>query len=276
MGDEGESVDMGQQQMAFDRSDTKTDAAPILCLDQVEVIYPNGTVALQPTTVDFEDGELTVLLGPSGAGKSTLLRTLNLLVRPTSGAVLSREIGTLDATQSIRAHRRDTAMIFQQHQLIGRMGAMHNVLLSRLGRHSFWRTLVGFSEEERRLALECLTRVGLFEKALTRCDSLSGGQQQRVGIARALAQEPKMILADEPVASLDPASSERVLNVLRSICKEDRIPVIVSLHQLDYAKAFADRIIGLAGGQIVFDGPPTQLSETDLTQIYGSTGQDAT
>lgn len=153
---------------------------------------------------------------------------------------------------------------------------MHNVLLSRLGRHSFWRTLVGFSEEERRLALECLTRVGLFEKALTRCDSLSGGQQQRVGIARALAQEPKMILADEPVASLDPASSERVLNVLRSICKEDRIPVIVSLHQLDYAKAFADRIIGLAGGQIVFDGPPTQLSETVLTQIYGSTGQDAT
>lgn len=98
MGDEGELVDMGQQQMAFDRSDTKTDAAPILCLDQVEVIYPNGTVALQPTTVDFEDGELTVLLGPSGAGKSTLLRTLNLLVRPTSGAVLSREIGTLDAT----------------------------------------------------------------------------------------------------------------------------------------------------------------------------------
>ena len=250
MGDEGESVDMGQQKMAFDRSDTKTDAAPILCLDQVEVIYPNGTVALQPTTVDFEDGELTVLLGPSGAGKSTLLRTLNLLVRPTSGAVLSREIGTLDATQSIRAHRRDTAMIFQQHQLIGRMGAMHNVLLSRLGRHSFWRTLVGFSEEERRLALECLTRVGLFEKALTRCDSLSGGQQQRVGIARALAQEPN--------------------------CKEDRIPVIVSLHQLDYAKAFADRIIGLAGGQIVFDGPPTQLSETVLTQIYGSTGQDAT
>lgn len=256
--------------MAFDRSDTKTEAAPILCLDKVEVIYPNGTAALQPTSLDFQDGELTVLLGPSGAGKSTLLRTLNLLVRPTSGTVLSREIGTLDATQAIRAHRRDTAIIFQQHQLIGRMGAMHNVLLSRLGRHSFWRTLVGFSAEERRLALDCLTRVGLFEKALTRCDSLSGGQQQRVGIARALAQQPSLILADEPVASLDPASSERVLTKLRDICKEDGTPVILSLHQLEYARRFADRIIGLAQGRVVFDDVPDRLDAAALSAIYGT------
>ena len=258
--------------MPFDAENDPVNAAPILSLARVEVVYPNGTRALRPTDIDFRDGELTVLLGPSGAGKSTLLRTLNLLVRPTAGEVRSRDIGVLDSTRLIRQHRRDTAMIFQQHQLIGRMAAMHNVLMSRLGRHSTWRTLIGFSANEKRLALDCLTRVGLFEKALTRCDNLSGGQQQRVGIARALAQQPKMILADEPVASLDPASSERVLNVLRSICKEDHIPVIVSLHQLEYARSFADRIVGLSGGAVVFDGAPGQLTESALSQIYGPNG----
>ena len=201
-------------------SDAEADGAagePIIRLRGVEVIYPNKTVALKPTDLDLTDGQVTVLLGPSAAGKSTLLRTLNLLVRPTSGEVFSRDIGALTKQSQIRQHRCGTAMIFQQHQLIGRMTALHNVLISRLGRHSVWRTMLGFSQTERRLALDCLDRVGLFEKALTRCDNLSGGQQQRVGIARALAQEPKMILADEPVASLDPASSERVLTVLRSI-----------------------------------------------------------
>lgn len=262
--------------MAFDAKQAKRTLEPILKVDRATVVYPNGTVALNETSIDFADGELTVLLGPSGAGKSTLLRTLNMLVRPASGVVRSRAIGALSDKSMIRAHRRDTAMIFQQHQLIGRLSAMHNVLMSRLGRHSFWRTLIGFSEAERRLALDCLERVGLFDKALTRCDSLSGGQQQRVGIARALAQEPKLILADEPVASLDPASSKRVLNVLRSICVQDQIPVVVSLHQLDYAKEFADRIIGLTGGDVVFDGSPAQLSESALAQIYGDHDQDLT
>jgi phosphonate transport system ATP-binding protein len=262
--------------MAFDAKQAKRTLEPILKVDRATVVYPNGTVALNETSIDFADGELTVLLGPSGAGKSTLLRTLNMLVRPTSGVVRARAIGALSDKSMIRAHRRDTAMIFQQHQLIGRLSAMHNVLMSRLGRHSFWRTLIGFSEAERRLALDCLERVGLFDKALTRCDSLSGGQQQRVGIARALAQEPKLILADEPVASLDPASSKRVLNVLRSICVQDQIPVVVSLHRLDYAKEFADRIIGLTGGDVVFDGSPAQLSESALAQIYGDHDQNLT
>lgn len=133
--------------------------------------------------------------------------------------------------------------------------------------------LTGFSPAERRLALECLDRVDLFDYALTRCDSLSGGQQQRVGIARALAQEPKMILADEPVASLDPASSHRVLTMLRSICKEDRIPVVVSLHQLEYAREFADRIVGLVDGRVVFDGPPARLGQREIQQIYESRHQ---
>ena len=241
---------------------------PIIRLRGVGVIYPNNTAALMPTDLDVADGQVTVLLGPSGAGKSTLLRTLNLLVRPTSGEVQSRGIGPLTTRKLIREHRRDTAMVFQQHQLIGRMPAMQNVLMSRLGRQSGWRMLTGYSQAERRLALECLNRVGLFEKALTRCDSLSGGQQQRVGIARALAQEPKMILADEPVASLDPTSSRRILTVLRTICKEDRIPIVISLHQLEYAREFADRIVGLAQGEIVFDGPPARLDEQMLSLIY--------
>lgn len=248
----------------------KHSATDILNLQGVEVVYPNGTRALSATTCQFADGELTVLLGPSGAGKSTLLRTLNMLTRPTAGVIAASGLGSLKTANDIRAHRRDTAMIFQQHQLIGRMSALRNVLISRLGRHSVWSSMIGFSKAERQLALASLKRVGLYEKSLTRCDSLSGGQQQRVGIARALTQEPKLILADEPIASLDPASSDRVMTILRDVCREDRIPVIVSLHQLDFAKAYADRIIGLSGGEIVFDGPPADLTETALTRIYGS------
>ncbi|MEO0821848.1 MAG: phosphonate ABC transporter ATP-binding protein [Pseudomonadota bacterium] len=242
---------------------------PILRLADVSVTYAGGTAALSPLSLDLSDREVTVLLGPSGAGKSTLLRSLNLLVRPSTGQVVSRAHGALEDAKAVRAHRRETAMIFQQHQLIGRLSALQNVLTGRLGRHSFWRTLAPFSEPERRLALACLDRVGLFEKALSRCDALSGGQQQRVGIARALAQEPRMVLADEPVASLDPASSERVLTLLRNICKEDAIPVVISLHQLEYARQFADRIVGLSAGRIVFDDVPARLDEAALTAIYG-------
>ena len=255
--------------MAFDWKANGSGDAAILRLEEMSVVYPNGTTALHPLSKTLADNEVTVLLGPSGAGKSSLLRTLNGLVRPTEGRVVSRMAGDLGDTGVIRRHRRDTAMIFQQHQLIGRLPALTNVLTGRLGRHSFWRTLLPFAEGERRLALSCLDRVGLFEKALTRCDNLSGGQQQRVGIARALAQEPTMILADEPVASLDPAASRRVLTLLRDICKEDRIPVVISLHQLEYAREFADRIIGLSAGRVVFDDNPCRLDDAALTAIYG-------
>ncbi len=249
---------------------TMTASQDILSVDSVEVVYPNGTRALKQTSCQFADGEVTVLLGPSGAGKSTLLRTLNLLTRPSAGYIVTSAGQQLKSSRDIRAHRRDTAMIFQQHQLIGRLSALRNVLMARLGRHSVWSSLAGFSRAEKHLALEALRRVGLFDKALTRCDSLSGGQQQRVGIARALTQEPKLILADEPIASLDPASSDRIMNILRDVCREDRIPVIVSLHQLDFAKAFADRIIGLSDGDIVFDGPPSALDTAALARIYGA------
>lgn len=243
---------------------------PFITLKDVSVTYPNGTAALRPLDLSIAEDQVTVLLGPSGAGKSTLLRALNHLVRPTTGQVNVRGFGDLRSTATLRTFRRQAGMVFQQHQLIGRLSALQNVLLGRLGHHSFWRTLLPLADAERRWALECLDRVGLFEKALTRCDSLSGGQQQRVGIARALAQKPKLILADEPVASLDPAASERVLSLIREICKQDKIPAVISLHQLEYARIYADRIVGLALGKVVFDGPPEALSDGVLKQIYGA------
>lgn len=240
----------------------------ILQVSDLGVTYPRGVVALKSTSIEFRRGEFTVLLGLSGAGKSTLLRTLNHLVRPTSGQVISREHGRLDSARSLRAHRRQTAMVFQQHHLIERHSALANVLTGRLAHHAAWRTLFPLPRHDMELALHCLDRVGLGDKALSRVDQLSGGQQQRVGIARALAQKPSIILADEPVASLDPATSETVLELLRDICREDGITAVISLHQIEYAQRFSDRIVGLADAQVVFDGPPDRLSDTDYSRIY--------
>jgi len=246
------------------------DSPAFLAVSNVSVTYANGTAALKPVSIGIHKQDVTVLLGPSGAGKSTLLRVLNGLVRPTQGMVASQELGSLSTTAAMRKHRRSTGMVFQQHQLIGRLTALQNVLLSRIGHYGQFRTLLPMPMEERRWALACLDRVGLLEKALVRCDSLSGGQQQRVGIARAIAQRPGLILADEPVASLDPASSERVLGMLRQVSKRDGIPTVVSLHQLEYARQFADRIIGLSAGRVVFDGPPQKLDDEALGRIYNA------
>jgi len=237
-------------------------------LSGVGVTYPNGVSALQSVDLSIDQSAVTVLLGPSGAGKSTLLRTLNLLVKPTHGRVTSNEFGELSSLPVIRQHRLRCAMIFQQHQLIGRLSALQNVLTGRLGHHSFVRTLFPLPEAERRLALSCLDRVGLLHKALTRCDELSGGQQQRVGIARALVQQPSMILADEPISSLDPAASKRVLGLLRDICREDGTTVVISLHQLEFAREYADRIVGLSDGEVVFDDKPQHLNNQTTARIY--------
>ena len=159
-------------------------------------------------------------------------------------------------------------MVFQQHQLIGRHSALRNVVTARLADYGVIRSLFPLPREEQIFALECLERVELLEKALERADNLSGGQQQRVGIARALAQRPKLILADEPVASLDPATSDLVLSLLHRVTKEDHLTAIVSLHQVEYAKKYADRIIGLANGAVVYDGRPKDLTNEILSQIY--------
>jgi phosphonate transport system ATP-binding protein len=238
--------------------------------EQAEVVYPNGTRALAATSLTFETGAFTVLLGPSGAGKSTLLRSLNGLVCPTAGQVVAEGAGDLRDARGLRRHRCRTGMIFQQHQLIGRATVLANVLTGRLGYHSGFRTLLPFASAEKLRALDAIARVGLIEYALRRCDQLSGGQQQRVGIARALVQEPALILADEPVASLDPATAERVLGLLHDICKADGITAVVSLHQLEFARRFADRIIGLAKGAVVFDGPSAKLGRAEIVRIYGA------
>ncbi|WP_375193759.1 phosphonate ABC transporter ATP-binding protein [Marinobacter sp.] len=248
-----------------------TPASPqhtMLRIKDMGVTYPGNVLALQPTTIEFHKGEFTVLLGLSGAGKSTLLRSLNHLVQPTSGQVVSTEFGVLDNRRTVRQHRSRTAMVFQHHQLIERHTALQNVLTGRLAYHGTWRSLLPLPRADLELAYHCLQRVGLADKALARVDQLSGGQQQRVGIARALAQQPSMILADEPVASLDPATSERVLGLLRDICREDGITAVISLHQLEYARRFADRIVGLANAQIVFDAAPALLRQEHLNQIY--------
>ncbi|MDH2200628.1 phosphonate ABC transporter ATP-binding protein [Ectopseudomonas oleovorans] len=249
----------------------------VLRVDRLSVVYPGGVTALRDTSIAFRRGEFTVLLGLSGAGKSTLLRSLNRLVTPTRGSVTS-ELGELGSGSALRQHRRRTAMIFQHHQLIERQSALANVLTGRLAFHNTLRSLFPLPRADQEIALSCLARVGLADKALSRVDKLSGGQQQRVGIARALAQQPAIILADEPVASLDPATSVRVLGLLRDICKEDGITAIVSLHQLEYARRFADRVVGLADSQIVFDAAPSELTDAQLERIYAgrSTTQPAT
>lgn len=236
---------------------------------ELSVVYPGGVRALAPTSLRFEAGAFTVLLGASGAGKSTLLRCLNGLVRPSAGKVTDASGADLLAPRALRAHRCATGMIFQQHQLIGRLSVLDNVLTGRLGFHGALRTLLPFALAERRLALAAIERVGLIDMALRRADRLSGGQQQRVGIARALVQSPRLILADEPVASLDPKSAERVLGLLHRICKDDGLTAIVSLHQLDFARRFADRIVALAGGAVVFDGPPQALGPGEIERVYG-------
>jgi phosphonate transport system ATP-binding protein len=238
--------------------------------------YPGNVTALHPTSIAFEKEQLTVLLGSSGAGKSTLLRCLNYLNRPTSGEIFVHEVGRLDGDKKqLREHRCRTAMIFQQHQLLPRLSALNNVLIGRIPNYGFIRSLFPLPKHEQEFALECLERVGLLEKALERVDNLSGGQQQRVGIARALAQKPRLILADEPVASLDPATAVSVLSLLRRVIKEDGISAILSLHQVDFANQFADRIIGLARGRVVFDGTPGSLDRDTLKKIYGKDAKTA-
>lgn len=220
--------------------------------------------------VDLEaaEGEFVVVLGQSGAGKSTLLRCVNRLALPDSGELT---VAGLDAVRCAdeRALRRQVAMIFQNHHVVPRLSVLRNVLTGRLGSvGTLSSVLQFFKRDDIALAHECLARVGLSHKAHERTDSLSGGQMQRVGIARALAQKPRVILADEPVASLDPNTSRRVLQYLRDASRDLGITVLCNLHQVDYAREFGDRIVGLAHGRVVFDGAPDAMGEADLARIY--------
>ena len=234
-------------------------------------IYSRDTRALDGISLDIRRGEFVVLIGLSGSGKSTFLRCINRLVEPTSGQVIFEGNDVTHARGlHLRRIRRRIGMIFQQFNLVKRSSVFANVLAGRLGYRSPWRTIASRpSREDVALAFENLERVSILEKAYVRADALSGGQQQRVGIARALMQQPQLMLADEPVASLDPATSHSVLRYLEEINKTDGITVICSLHFLSLARRYGTRVIALKAGRVAFDGKPAEIDERRFKEIYG-------
>jgi phosphonate transport system ATP-binding protein len=252
----------------------------LLTVEGLAKSYGDGPSILQDVNLSFREGEFVVILGLSGAGKSTFLRCLNRLVAPTSGRILVQGNLLRDSAQGLvdvaalperelRAWRRRVGMIFQQFNLVKRLSVLQNVLSGSLGYQRFFPSLLRwFPAAAYKRALANLERVGLLEQAEQRADRLSGGQQQRVAIARALMQQPTLILADEPVASLDPKLSVVVLDTLQRVAREDRITVLVSLHVLELARRYADRIVGFQGGRVVFDGPPEALTDEVVELIY--------
>lgn len=237
----------------------------------VSLTYPNGHEGLKNVNLTINDGEFVVVVGLSGAGKSTLIRSINQLVKPTKGQLMIDGQDTLKFKErQLRKLRTKIGMIFQNYNLVKRNSVLRNVLSGRLGHTGTLRSVLGlFPREDVHLAMESLRRVGIEEKAYIRADQLSGGQQQRVSIARALTQKPSIILADEPVASLDPPTSHIVMKDLKRINQEDKLTTIVNLHFIDMAMEYADRIIGMRAGEIVFDGPANTVTEKTFEEIYG-------
>lgn len=239
--------------------------------ENASVTYPGGVSAMKNLDIEIDDGEFVVIVGLSGAGKSTLIRAVNGLVPLTSGSleVNGHDVPNLDRA-GMRDLRGEIGMIFQEFNLVDRTSVLKNVLMGRLSQVPTWRTLIGrYPAADVEIAAQALERVEILDKARVRASDLSGGQRQRVGIARALAQEPKVILADEPVASLDPPTSHVVMRYLQQISRDLGITTIVNLHFLDLATAYADRIIGLRNGELVFDGPGSACDETVFERIYG-------
>jgi len=249
---------------------------PLVSIKEVVKTYPSGTRALDGVSLDIQRGEFVVLIGLSGSGKSTLLRCINRLVDPTSGQVVFDGIDVTAADRvAIRHVRRRIGMIFQQFNLVRRSSVFSNVLAGRLGYRSTWRTIASRpTASDVAAAFENLGRVGIADRAFSRADALSGGQQQRVGIARALMQKPELMLADEPVASLDPATSHSVMKYLEEINKKDGITVICSLHFLSLARRYGSRVIALKGGKIAFDGKPQMIDGRRFKEIYGEDAEE--
>ncbi|HEX6220525.1 MAG TPA: phosphonate ABC transporter ATP-binding protein [Acidimicrobiia bacterium] len=237
----------------------------------VDVTYPGGLKALNNVSLTIEDGELVVIVGLSGAGKSTMLRAINGFVPITAGSVIVNGTHVESARpKELRALRSDIGMIFQTFNLVNRTTVINNVLMGRLTAVPRWRSLLGaWPAAEREKALQALERVEIVDKAYVRASDLSGGQQQRVGIARALAQDPKVLLADEPVASLDPVTSHTVMRDLRRINRDLGITTLINLHFLDLARTYGKRLIGLQEGELVYDGDISDVSDETFRQIYG-------
>ncbi|WP_019014738.1 phosphonate ABC transporter ATP-binding protein [Elioraea tepidiphila] len=235
-----------------------------------------SVTAVDDVTLAVPNGQMVGIIGRSGAGKSTLLRLINRLIDPSAGRLVfeGRDVGALTG-RALRDWRTDCAMIFQQFNLVQRLDVLTNVLVGRLNHRSTLSSLFKlFSAEERALAIRTLDRFDLAEAALQRADTLSGGQQQRVAIARALMQEPRIILADEPIASLDPRNGKVVMDALRRINREDGLTVLCNLHTLDTARQYCDRIVGMRAGRVVFDGVPAQLTAAMVRDIYGMSEEE--
>lgn len=250
----------------------------MLKVENLTKVYPNGTKALNGVSFEVKEGEFLAVIGLSGSGKSTLLRCINRLIEPTSGTILWNDVDvTAVKGNDIRKVRRQIGMVFQQFNLVKRSPVMTNVLSGRLGYVSTLPSLLGiFSKADHDKAMQNLEMVGLEDKAKVRADSLSGGQQQRVGIARALMQDPKMILADEPVASLDPVLAHSILKYLEKLNKEFGITVLCSLHFLDLVHRYATRAIALKDGYLVFDGLPNEIDNEHFKSIYGQDAEQIT
>ncbi|HEY9539107.1 MAG TPA: phosphonate ABC transporter ATP-binding protein [Kiloniellaceae bacterium] len=250
----------------------------MLRLENLQKRYRTGDLALKGVDLSVPDGQIMALIGPSGAGKSTLIRCINRLVEPTGGKVF---LGDLELTSlgagALRRARRRMGMIFQEYALVERLSVMENVLSGRLGYVGFWRSWFRkFPQSDIDEAFRLLGRVGLDHMVDKRADELSGGQRQRVGICRALAQGPELLLVDEPTASLDPKTSRQIMRLIAELCKERGLSAIINIHDVMLAQMFAERIVGLRLGEVVYDGPPDGLTAEVLTEIYGEEDWEAT
>lgn len=244
---------------------------PILKVKNLVKTYPNGTQALKGVSFDVKKGEFLIIIGLSGSGKSTLLRCLNRLHEPTSGEIIFKGQDVTQISRSeVRTLRQKIAMIFQHFNLVPRYTVLMNVLMGKLGATSILKSILGlFSQEDRATAMKYLGLVGIAEKARMRADNLSGGQQQRVAIARALTQGPEVLLADEPVASLDPATCHVVMDYLKKVNQELGITIICNLHFLSLVRQYGTRVIALKGGEVVYEGDPKNIDEAWFSKIYG-------
>jgi len=240
--------------------------------------YRTGDLALKGIDIDVPDGQVMALIGPSGAGKSTVIRCINRLVEPTSGSITLNDVDIVKlGSAELRRVRRRMGMIFQEYALVERLSVMENVLTGRLGYVGFWQSwLRRFPQSDIDEAFRLLERVGLDHMADKRADELSGGQRQRVGICRALIQDPELLLVDEPTASLDPKTSRQIMRLITELCSERKLSAIINIHDVMLAQMFAERIVGLRLGEIVYDGSPDGLTPDVLTSIYGEEDWSAT
>ena len=243
----------------------------MIIFDHVSKVYPNGTVGLDDVNLTIRDGEFVAIIGRSGAGKSTLLRSVNRMHQISSGTLTVNGVDVSSLSgKSLRRFRRGIGMVFQSFNLVTRTTVIKNVLSACVPDMPFWRVLLGaFRKEDKIKALESLDKVGILDKAYMRADQLSGGQQQRVALARTLTQNPRIILADEPVAALDPVTAKQVMQDFVRINKEMGISILLNIHHVELALEYAERIIGIRAGKIVYDGPSANVDKAVLSAIYG-------